>query len=358
MRGGVFLKTSAATPVKATGDADVVSENKVTFKKVLEVNKANVTVPNVTFDFSITGGTEVAVGELTNGGTVTGNPTITKPAFETTDTFTDNKISKDVTIDFSGVDFSKPGVYRYTITENKTGAGEGTNQKDNTVDGIANDTNNTRYLDVYVEQAVVEGVNTNKVAYCVMSTEEETLTSSEGKVTYDNKTDNFTNKYDVYDLTLEKKVEGSQGDRNKDFTFTVELTDITGANITVTKGETTITATETGKYTITLKNGESATLKNLPKGAKYTITESDNDGYTVSATANGDTDGFDANIKDVAKDTNGLTNDTTVTYTNTKDGLIPTGVLLTVGAPAVLGIAAVGGILTISIKNKKRNEED
>lgn len=349
---GTLINASAVSVGK--GAATAISDNKVSFKKVLTVNKDNVTVPNVTFNFTITGGTAVAVDGTENTGTATGTPTIGKAEFkngESGDSFASKKVEKDVTIDFSGVTFSAPGVYRYVITETA-----GNNTEATEVDGITNDATATKYLDVYVEQ---NSSGTNAVAYCVMSTSEETLTSSDGKVTYTNKTDNYTNQYDVYDLTLEKEVTGSQGDRNKEFTFTVTLTDITGANITIDKSSTDVEVTDNsdGTYTIKLKNGESAVIKNLPNGAKYTITESDNDGYTVSAAATGDTDGF-SNTTNTAKDTNGITNDTTVKYTNNKDGLITTGVLLTVGAPAVIGIAAVGGILTIRIKNKKRDEED
>ena len=60
---------------------------------------------------------------------------------------------KTATLDFSKVQFTEPGVYRYIITE------AGTNQ------GITNDADLTRVLDVYVNDAsaVVDGAFTKKL---------------------------------------------------------------------------------------------------------------------------------------------------------------------------------------------------
>lgn len=380
MLGGVFLKTSAegetSNPVAVgTGNAAAIQDGKVTFKKTLTVNKDNtVTVPNVTFDFSIDLNSEYAFvgGTAPTNANVTGAPKIGKATFTNGtdgDTFdeTNKNVSKDVTIDFSEVTFTKVGIYRYKITENVGNNADGT-----AVDGITNDENATRYLDVYVENDTSESAAEGalKVAYCVMftSTEEILAAPSLGtgenanKYTYDDKSDGYENNYDVYDLTLEKKVDGSQGDKTKGFTFTVALENVNGANITFTKSaETVANAVDKGNntYEITLKNDENIKINNIPKGAKYTITETNSDGYTINTAVdtNGDAANDDNTNDNVVVD-NSLDGDAKVTYTNTKDGLIPTGVLLTVGAPAVLGIAAVGGILTISIKNKKRNEED
>ena len=79
-------------------------------------------------------------------------------------------------------------------------------------------------------------------------------------------------------LTVSKTVSGDGADYTKGFQFTVALTD---ATIEGTYGEMTFTD---GKAVFTLKDDESKTARDLPAGIGYTVTESDNDGYTVTKT--------------------------------------------------------------------------
>lgn len=81
-------------------------------------------------------------------------------------------------------------------------------------------------------------------------------------------------------LTVTKTVAGNAGDTEREFTFTVTL----DRSISGTYGDMTFNE---GTAVITLKHGESSTATNLPADIRYTVTESDNEGYTV--TANGDT---------------------------------------------------------------------
>ena len=82
------------------------------------------------------------------------------------------------------------------------------------------------------------------------------------------------------DLMVTKTVAGSAGDTEKKFTFTVTL----DRSISGTYGDMTF---NNGTAVIALKHGESLTAVGLPAGAAYTVAESDNEGYTV--TANGAT---------------------------------------------------------------------
>ena len=77
-------------------------------------------------------------------------------------------------------------------------------------------------------------------------------------------------------LTVSKTVAGSAGDTEKKFTFTVTL----DRSISGTYGDMTF---NNGTAVITLKHGESLTAVGLPAGAAYTVAESDNEGYTVTA---------------------------------------------------------------------------
>ena len=81
-------------------------------------------------------------------------------------------------------------------------------------------------------------------------------------------------------LTVSKTVTGKAGDTEQKFTFTVTL----DRSISGTYGDMTFNK---GTAVITLKHGESSTATKLTADIRYTVTESDNEGYTV--TANGDT---------------------------------------------------------------------
>ena len=81
-------------------------------------------------------------------------------------------------------------------------------------------------------------------------------------------------------LEVSKTVTG-RGSTTQEFTFTVTLSD---KEVDGTFGNMTFSS---GVATFTLKHGESMTAKGLPAGATYTVTESNNDGYTVTKT--GDT---------------------------------------------------------------------
>ena len=77
-------------------------------------------------------------------------------------------------------------------------------------------------------------------------------------------------------LTVSKTVAGNAGDTEKRFTFTVTL----DRSISGTYGDMTF---NNGTAVITLKHGERLTAVGLPAGAAYTVAESDNEGYTVTA---------------------------------------------------------------------------
>ena len=77
-------------------------------------------------------------------------------------------------------------------------------------------------------------------------------------------------------LTVSKTVSGSGASTTKAFTFTVTLND---TSISGTYGDMTFA---NGEATFTLKDGESKTATGLPAGTGYTVSESDNSGYTVT----------------------------------------------------------------------------
>ena len=94
------------------------------------------------------------------------------------------------------------------------------------------------------------------------------------------KTVNFTNRA-LDSLSVSKRVDGVVVEPDKEFTFTVELSDKT---INGVKGDMEFV---NGVATFTLKHGESATANGLPEGTTYTVTEENYDDYTT--TSNGAT---------------------------------------------------------------------
>ncbi len=77
-------------------------------------------------------------------------------------------------------------------------------------------------------------------------------------------------------LTVAKTVTGSRGERDREFTFTVTLSD------TSISGEYSGVTFENGVGTFTLKDGGSITFE-LPAGTAYTVGEGGAEGYTVFA---------------------------------------------------------------------------
>lgn len=81
--------------------------------------------------------------------------------------------------------------------------------------------------------------------------------------------------------------QGTEIDAAKEFTFTVELKDASGNPLTGTyeftgtkDGSEAYTGTISNGGTLTLKHGGAVTIAKLPEGARYTVTEKAEDGYT------------------------------------------------------------------------------
>ncbi len=102
-------------------------------------------------------------------------------------------------------------------------------------------------------------------------------------------------------LTIHKEVTGSGSSTTDDFSFTLELTggiaDESYEVINENKehvGWITFDENGNASYEFTLKHGESITVKDLPEGIVYTITETDSNGYTVNITGVTEAEGSSA----------------------------------------------------------------
>lgn len=91
---------------------------------------------------------------------------------------------------------------------------------------------------------------------------------------------NYKGKLKLGDLSVSKTVKGNASDKNKDFNFTVTLSD---RSIAGTYGDMEF---KDGVASFTLSDGESKTATDLPSGISYTVEEDDysNEGYSTSKT--------------------------------------------------------------------------
>ena len=162
----------------------------------------------------------------------------------------DGRIKFDLTYD-------KEGTYIYKLSEVK-----------GTDTGIVYD--ETVYY-VKVEVTLVEKEYEAKVSYF----KDEACTVS---LTIDLPT--FNNTTAPGSLTISKTVSGNAASTTKEFTFTVTLMENGDPwNDEATYGGVTFT---NGVATFKLKAGDSKTITGIPAGFDYTVTESDNNGYTVT----------------------------------------------------------------------------
>lgn len=288
---------------------------------------------------------------------------------------------KTATLDFSKVQFTEPGVYRYIITE------EGTNQ------AITNDADLTRVLDVYVNDASTTDTDGNLIkkltiaGYVLHSNENDEPDVAAGENfgsagSYTNKkSQGFTNSYDTSDLTLRKEVTGNQASRDKYFEFILNIdkaqpntkydvviddADATSkanaATINANEGQanvTSITTDATGKATqkFYLQHGQQVTVQGIAKDTTYALTENTEDYKSTANTAanpvvtiKADTDSAEVNGTIASKDL-------TTGYLNTRDGVIPTGVIMTVAPFAAVTLLGAAGMVTIKMRKKEDDAE-
>ncbi|MDO4863741.1 MAG: hypothetical protein Q4A05_06190 [Ruminococcus sp.] len=452
MMASAALGAHAEEPAYSTTLATDAELTSVTLDKYLVMDK-DANVPVSVFTFTVESGTETAAdtesgrlavksfaklpalsiggGSPKNGGSInmtfspsdetvaeasagTDSPTFVTPA----DSNDEKYVKKTLTLDFSGVTFPEPAVYRYIITES------GSNQGVTNGYAAADAPETARTLDVYVVNADTTDPVTDqpqlKIAGYAMykgrqsgapsstaADEGETPNGAEVEGTV--KSRSLTNAYATHDLTFGKVVKGNQGSKDKYFRYTVEIGGIVAAGTALsadlsradsavpaapnpaTKADyagranpaelvayTTATLADNGytvepddsgeSYTITaeyyLQHGQYITIKGLPEGATYTITESREDYTSADGISAADStldwdgaDGYDA----LSDDVSGTVADADIHtgFTNELSGIIPTGVLTTeAGAFGLfaLGICgALGG--AVYLRKKKANEK-
>lgn len=401
------MTMSMGTPVFAEYSNEYSTEiggtKTTTFDKYLVMDK-QAEVPNASFKYAITAGTAKAydvagkkfavlagvdadkvtmagVGSAT-ANTITykqGDATLEDENALVKDYYkeTDKYAKKTATLDFSECRFTEPGIYRYIVTES------GTNQ------AVTNDADATRVVDVYVNNASDEGENKLEIAGYVLHSNADdapdvSLGENHGSAgSYvATKSQGFTNSYDTSDILIEKQVSGNQASRDKYFEFTVKITDavpgtvydvdLSNADATTKTNAATITANEgkTNPATLTvgkdgtvsqkfyLAHNQSIVIQGVAKDSKYEVTENAEDYKSTSFDAIG-ADADNRVSEGSADATSGTvaSKDIYTGYLNTRDGVIPTGVIMTVAPFAAVTLLGGAGAVTMVMKKKKSEEE-
>ena len=350
--GTTAITASAETAYQPIGGS-------TSFVKNLVVD-ADANIPDVSFSYSITRGTRVAATADTIEILVSdaGGGTIGTAAFSNADTEntidglptdadptnpTANKkyAQKTVSITLPDTSFTKPGVYRYEISE-----------EDGDLPGVIYDSPSTRYLDVFV----VANANNQLSVDSYVFRDAATTIGLNGEYTSnpDEKSSGYINTLTQYDFDFSKTISGNQGDKNKRFGFTLNITraipgtypvitnDVTGNPTSITVG---VNGTATGEYSLT--NGSTVQVIGLNAGAFCTVTEDPND-YTATHSLDGGAAVSGNSMGPVI-----LNSDHSVAFTNTRNGIIPTGIIMTI-APFAIGICVFGAVFIFIICRKKR----
>lgn len=254
-------------------------------------------------------------------------------------------------------------------------------------------TDYTYYFKEYVDKANVNGYDLTRT---LVNGADVTYGSVTMNKENNNKSITFSNFYkkNTTDVTITKQVTGLLGDTNKEFAFSVSITQNGTActGVTAKKGDQPVS----DLTNFTLKHNETVTLENVPIGATIKVTEvtpgehynvsatghsdeqngRDNVAFTYVAAANtataGNADEAEADLmllsmdEDTAVDADGdpvayaagtkVTNNA-ITVINRCDLMPDTGVLLDT-LPYIVILAVVAGGVALLMLRKHRKEDD
>ena len=345
--GTTAITASAETTYTPIGGSTTLVKNLVVDK--------DANIPDITFNYTIRRGTpkdatattiEILESPLGGGtigtavfsnadtaNTINGIPSDADP---TQPTAGKKYAQKTVSISFPVGTFTKPGVYRFVI-----------NETNNNLPGVTYDANPTRYLDVFV---VADEDNVLSVDSYILRDSATDINTSGAYITDpDVKGSGYTNSLTQYDFDFSKTISGNQADKNKRFNFTLTITganpgtypiiahDVEGNPTSITVGAN---GTATGEYSLT--SGSTVQVIGLNAGAVCTVTE-DADDYTATHRLDSGNAVSGNSSGDVT-----LNSDHSVAFTNTRNGIIPTGIIMTI-APFAIGICVFGAIIIFII---------
>ena len=390
------------TPVKSITPA---AGTVVTLNQFVVMDQ-NSSAPVAKFVYTITGGEEekdkngnVTVYSGSDTTKVSGELTkvsISEAVFSATDqtyTAADATTNKDsvsvgstqkyvkatFTVDLSNLKFNEPGEYRFKISQS---AVKGANNLGLT-NGAAVFTNNTaRYLDVTV---LSDNSTTNDI---LTVDSKRTFLRTAAETNVENKTNGFAAEYNTSDLTISPTVSGNQSRTDDEFSYTIALFDCTlGTTLNITSTDSnssnpTSFSTEAkgGNYytttTVKVKANKKLTIHGIPENCGYSISETGDEvkklgytpklvienstGDTVYNTTDGSADGaivFANYTTSYGITDYKLTSTTDINLNYEKNGVIPTGILVTVVPYASLALAGMIGMIVFARRKKSSEEE-
>ena len=389
-----FTLTSSGNAIAASGSDIAVYSGDDSSIQVIDNTKDAVTVGTAVFTNATTKYTTVqnldASVNLGEHATLTQDPVdLTKDqSGQTLPTGKTNAYSRvPVTIDFTNVNFTEPGVYRWKINENANA--------DAAAIGVTIDSAD-HFIDVYVDSTGFTPSNTagagngtlaivGYVFHTDSSFQPTSLTTAEEPT--NGKAKGFTNFYETHSLTISKNVSGNQAAHDKYFKFTISLDNAGASNKIVATGsfdrttanETTNTRTKaeyknqtqpteivtnsTGTVTQVyyLEHNQSVTLQGIPHNALVTIIEDEED-YSPHYTYIDKDNALDAIDKmmldaNVAEDEINIAmftilGDMEFDFVNTKAGTIPTGIVNAVIPGVAIVLLGIAGVVIISQRKK------
>ena len=141
-------------------------------------------------------------------------------------------------------------------------------------------------------------------------------------------------------VTVKKEVTGNLGDQSKDFTFQWKILNADGS-------------VNQESETFTLKHGAQKEILGIPEGATLVIQETNADGYTVTAKHGSDIVSVVSNSVTV-----NVTDGSMITFTNNKETVPDTGVLLdSLPYVVILAVVVLGAALVIVRRRKHRDDD-
>ena len=397
------MPVKTVTPLKGSDSIEVK-------QYIVMNNSAN--VPYVKFNYSISAGDTVT--DSTSGKTLVYSPadtsrvtgkvsdiTITQAKFAQTDsafTAADAEGNGDTVslakdqkyamayfkINMSAISFKEPGIYRFVLHQ--------TDLADDIFSTIykldsANESFSSnplsyggdRYLDVYVVSDQYSSNDTLSFGNFVIR----------NKASLDDadKTTGFTSTYNTHDLTIYPTVSGNQSATDDVFEYNLNFelrADHTRLNIVYDDTTSTLdnptyietTATTDGSYTtkgsVKIKANQKLTICGIPNNYGYSVHQKDDNKNPLGYKSKLVTTGSSGDLIDNGRDGTGtgsifwtgystydyeLKADTVLNIDYEKNGIIPTGIIVTVVPYGSLALAGLVGAVVLA-KRKKSSEEE
>ena len=355
-----MLASVSAVPAFAVPAAQPTSDtDSFTFTAGVQLSDNSPYAPNVDITYTLTGMTTLpteATEELAKSGI---DSAIVAASSDTKAVLDADTTSDDVTFVFNPNAFGAPGIYYYELTSSAPD-----------VEGL------TLVEGDYIVKVYVQNKMEDDVAVAGQYKEgtyekpEDADSAKVGDIDGTGESD-YAAIYDTDNLTLTKKLTGNMANMNDIFGFTITITD---PDMVMSDGQATNTYASQVKYTVNgaeaqapavfingvatinvqaangIGDGQSITVSGIPQTAEVEITEADegynsatqttfNNDYEATWTGAAESEQNDktATVASIADGNN------TVTVTNKKTTVNPTGIVMDIAPYALLVVVAAAG---------------